>query len=177
VAEVEPLLLRPGPDLLHGLALRPFFGGQVDQQALSHRGAAGVHGGQLPLRVLGGKLLHRHCRGLVGAAEPGGKDQKKDVLPLTEKGLHHGTVSFYVGGGGGGCLPLADAVVKLGEANLPAVQVVGVFLSPQGKGEGKDSDFQLPGQLRRKIAGRIGKDDIILLHVCCSFFFVTMGRP
>ena len=156
VAHLAPGLQSEVVDLLQRAALGLFPGAEVHEQALAQRGAQGIHHQKLRLRPVFGQLLGGNNGGLIGGGQSGGEAQAQHIFPLVG-GLGHSLLkNAHADGGGGGCLSGPDALIKIMEADLPAVQVVVIGGAAQLQAQGDHGQPQLLGQLRCQIAAAVG---------------------
>ena len=124
VAQVLLVCLYPVPDLFNTGAVVPLLGGIPHQQALSQRGAQGIHSVQFAFRVFFSQLLHRNQGGVVGGGQSGGEGQHQYVLPRLKQGFQRLGILGNIDGVGGGRIALAQAVVEGVRVHLPVVRVV-----------------------------------------------------
>jgi len=147
VAQVQPVLLHPVPDLLDGVAQVPLAGGIPHQQPLAQGGAQGVHSVQPPVGILGAQLLHGQAGGVVGGGQAGGEGQNQHILPSLKQGLQGLGVLGHIDRVGGGHLAAAQAVIEDVGVHVPVVGVVVIGVIGQDKGEGENLNIDLPDQV------------------------------
>ena len=152
-------------DLVHGRAGLLLLRGQIQKQALAQRRAERVDGDEIPLRVFFPQLAAGDRAGLVRRAQTGGEADEEDIQPLLQLLLHDDLEFLNVHGAGRGLLPGGDAVKKVMEADLTAVEIVGVCMFPDQNVQRQDGKIELVRQCLRQIAGGVGDDLKTFFHV------------
>ena len=158
-------------DLVHRRAGLLLFGREVDEQALANGRAERVNGDEAALGVFFLQLLAGDRAGLIGRAEAGGEADEEDIQPLLQLLLHDDLEFLNVHGAGRGLLPGGDAVKKVMEADLAAVQIVGIGLFSDMYMQGQDGKIQLVRHRLRQIAGGIRYDLKAFVHKNLRFEF------
>ena len=164
VAKVRDGLADKIRDLVQRRAGLLLFGREIDEQALADGRAERVDGNQTALGVFFLQLLAGDRAGLIGRAEAGGEADEEDIQPLLQLLLHDDLEFLDVHGAGRGLLSGGDAGKKVMEADLAAVQIVGIGLFSDMYMQGQDGKIQLVRHRLRQIAGGVGEDLEIRIH-------------
>ena len=146
-------------DFVHGRAGLLLLRGQIQKQALAQRRAERVDGDELPLRVFFPQLAAGDRAGLVRRAQTGGEANEEDIKARLQLFLRD------VDGARGGAFAVAELVVKFPEADLTAVEIVGVCMFPDQNVQRQDGKIELVRQCLRQIAGGVGDDLKTFFHV------------
>ena len=152
-------------DFVHGRAGLLLLRGQIQKQALAQRRAERVDGDELPLRVFFPQLAAGDRAGLVRRAQTGGEADEEDIKARLQLFLHDGSELRDVDGARGGAFAVAELVVKFPEADLAAVEIVGVCMFPDQNVQRQDGKIELVRQCLRQIAGGVGDDLKTFFHV------------
>ena len=152
-------------DFVHGRAGLLLLRGQIQKQALAQRRAERVDGDELPLRVFFPQLAAGDRAGLVRRAQTGGEADEENIKARLQLFLHDGSELRDVDGARGGAFAVAELVVKFPEADLTAVEIVGVCMFPDQNVQRQDGKIELVRQCLRQIAGGVGDDLKTFFHV------------
>ena len=161
VVDVQLVVLHPLHQLRGGQTLPLLLHGQIEQQALPQRSGQGVHHIYPAVGELVGHGLGGDTSILIGGGQGAGEVDAHDVLVLRQHGAHGVLELTHVGGGGGAQHAAADVPVEILEADLAAVQHVGVVVAVHMYGQGHHVQLQLPGHVVGQIAAAVGHDDIV----------------
>ena len=161
VVDVELVLLHPLHQLLGGQTLPLFLHSQIQQQTLTQRRGQGIHHIHAAVGELVGHGLGGDDRVLIGGGQSAGEVDGHDVLALRQHGTHGVLKLPHVGGGGGAEDTGADVPVELLEADLAAVQQVGVVLAVHMYSQGYHVQLQLLGHMVGQVAAAVSHDDVV----------------
>lgn len=152
-------------DLVHGRAGLLLLCGQIQKQTFAQRRAERINGDKFSLRVFFPQFVAGDRTGLIRCAQSGGKADEEDIKTLLQFSLHDGGELRDVNGARGGAFAVAEFVVKLLEADLAAVEIVGVCMLPNQNMQRQDGKIEFIRQRLRQIAGGVCYDLKTFFHV------------